>query len=568
MEKECVSGRNNGCYSEEIYENAQTLQENWLNTAKYHVSDETEARQNETVKNNYIFENQNDHMQQKITLNQSDSLFYGGNESIHDKLSIDITPESDLTSADPYDYVCDNLPDDGLIYSEILDDDYVEMDEQYIKPIDSKANSTERVSVYGYLHALKYVKTAIDKDSKAAEDADLCILQDTDSLSMAGRSNEFMNNLHSGNGVQNDICYMEKTESDQVNVTQYIEPIYKNDKVVRNHTDQFHNTVNLFDGDYENIDVIRHRNTIPKLKVLSESTAEVGNSNLQCSKDKIIEKGDKTLPYDSVFQDKVSAPFCISSVDCKSEDKNTSTCIQKASTRDTDLTDSADQFLAVKCEKIVDDKVEYLSTSKDANYSADVFKIEDNFGNASIHDMKMELDNSNAKPDVSARKQRDSNVRKDSGSNYIATEKASTEDIKQVSIIPQNDDKQIFEARSRSEREIKDPVGSKENPNEAFLEASTFQVSVVESPSEVGILSGKLYLQIAQDGIRLLTKYKTSGLYWPFCSIRRFGRQKNKACFYIEAGRRCESGPGYFVFKSERFYEQIYEKALTLSKTK
>ena len=134
-------------------------------------------------------------------------------------------------------------------------------------------------------------------------------------------------------------------------------------------------------------------------------------------------------------------------------------------------------------------------------------------------------------------------------------------------------DKEQYQLRERDKAQYRLPENNKKEHRLSDEERESrdrpadniFIVQVIQSPSEVGILSGNFYLHIMQDGIKLLTKNKARSLFWPFNGIRRFGKQDNSSCFSIEAGRRCESGPGEFVFKSE-FPHEIYKQVLKMSK--
>ena len=89
---------------------------------------------------------------------------------------------------------------------------------------------------------------------------------------------------------------------------------------------------------------------------------------------------------------------------------------------------------------------------------------------------------------------------------------------------------------------------------------------MAQCPPQVGILSGTFFLDIAQNGLKLMDiKSKKQHLFWPYNGIRRFGLIKERKRFLFEAGRRCEKGPGVYVFQAINF-EKIYDETLKMSK--
>ncbi|XP_024268839.2 docking protein 2 isoform X2 [Oncorhynchus tshawytscha] len=82
-------------------------------------------------------------------------------------------------------------------------------------------------------------------------------------------------------------------------------------------------------------------------------------------------------------------------------------------------------------------------------------------------------------------------------------------------------------------------------------EISEFRVGVKQTDVAMRCgLQGEYYwLQVAQDGLVLKEAETRKSLQdWPYRLIRRYGR--DKLTFNIEAGRRCDSGPGTFTFET------------------
>ncbi|XP_021475169.2 docking protein 2 [Oncorhynchus mykiss] len=82
-------------------------------------------------------------------------------------------------------------------------------------------------------------------------------------------------------------------------------------------------------------------------------------------------------------------------------------------------------------------------------------------------------------------------------------------------------------------------------------EVSEFRVGVKQTDVAMRCgLQGEYYwLQVAQEGLVLKEAETRKSLQdWPYRLIRRYGR--DKLTFNIEAGRRCDSGPGTFTFET------------------
>ncbi|KAG1956478.1 docking protein [Pimephales promelas] len=84
---------------------------------------------------------------------------------------------------------------------------------------------------------------------------------------------------------------------------------------------------------------------------------------------------------------------------------------------------------------------------------------------------------------------------------------------------------------------------------------SEFKVVVLQSESSVRCgLKGQYWLEAGED-ILVLQDLETrkTVMEWPYRLLRRYGR--DKMVFSIEAGRRCESGPGTFNFETRQSEE-------------
>ncbi|XP_051983265.1 docking protein 1 [Xyrauchen texanus] len=91
-----------------------------------------------------------------------------------------------------------------------------------------------------------------------------------------------------------------------------------------------------------------------------------------------------------------------------------------------------------------------------------------------------------------------------------------------------------------------------------------FKVLVSQTEASVGCgLTGQYWLQAGDDMLVLqdLETRKTV-LEWPYKLLRRYGQ--DKMLFSIEAGRRCESGPGTFNFETRQSEEilRLIESAI------
>ncbi|XP_060904839.1 docking protein 3 [Labrus mixtus] len=83
-------------------------------------------------------------------------------------------------------------------------------------------------------------------------------------------------------------------------------------------------------------------------------------------------------------------------------------------------------------------------------------------------------------------------------------------------------------------------------------EASEFRVVVqrTDAASRCG-LQGSYLLQVGEEALLLKETQKRSIIReWPYELLRRYG--KDKSALSIEAGRRCDSGPGTFSFETQQ----------------
>ncbi|XP_038144197.1 docking protein 1-like isoform X1 [Cyprinodon tularosa] len=83
-------------------------------------------------------------------------------------------------------------------------------------------------------------------------------------------------------------------------------------------------------------------------------------------------------------------------------------------------------------------------------------------------------------------------------------------------------------------------------------EAPQFWVGLQKSDAAMRCgLQGSYWLQVEEQSLLLRsTKEKEVVMEWPYELLRRYGN--DKVTFTIEAGRRCESGPGTFIFKTQQ----------------
>lgn len=63
-------------------------------------------------------------------------------------------------------------------------------------------------------------------------------------------------------------------------------------------------------------------------------------------------------------------------------------------------------------------------------------------------------------------------------------------------------------------------------------------------------LQGSYWLQVGHESLLLRDKHKSMVREWPYELLRRYG--KDKMTLSIEAGRRCDSGPGTFIFETQQ----------------
>uniref|UniRef100_H3C8A4 IRS-type PTB domain-containing protein n=1 Tax=Tetraodon nigroviridis TaxID=99883 RepID=H3C8A4_TETNG len=89
-------------------------------------------------------------------------------------------------------------------------------------------------------------------------------------------------------------------------------------------------------------------------------------------------------------------------------------------------------------------------------------------------------------------------------------------------------------------------------------EVSEFLVEVQKSDAATRCdLQGAYWLQVGQEALLLKDTQKKSVLReWPYEMLRRYG--KDKGALTIEAGRRCESGPGSFIFETPQAEKIFY----------
>ncbi|KAK2849337.1 hypothetical protein Q5P01_009171 [Channa striata] len=94
--------------------------------------------------------------------------------------------------------------------------------------------------------------------------------------------------------------------------------------------------------------------------------------------------------------------------------------------------------------------------------------------------------------------------------------------------------------------------------------ANQFQVTVQSTEASRRCkLAGKYLVSLQKEGVTLLDMYNTGHVIysWPYRLLRKFGQVEGG--FSIEAGRRCESGKGVFIFLSPHgplIFQTILEK--------
>ncbi|MCJ8730296.1 hypothetical protein PDJAM_G00182700 [Pangasius djambal] len=99
-------------------------------------------------------------------------------------------------------------------------------------------------------------------------------------------------------------------------------------------------------------------------------------------------------------------------------------------------------------------------------------------------------------------------------------------------------------------------------------EVFEFLVTVQQSEASVRCsLQGAYWLQVGEDTFMLKdTDSKQRVMEWPYKLLRRYGR--DKTTFSIEAGRRCDSGPGTFIFETKQGDEIIHLMELAIQQQK
>ncbi|KAJ8000851.1 hypothetical protein DPEC_G00184680 [Dallia pectoralis] len=97
-------------------------------------------------------------------------------------------------------------------------------------------------------------------------------------------------------------------------------------------------------------------------------------------------------------------------------------------------------------------------------------------------------------------------------------------------------------------------------------EVNDFRVTVQQTDAAIhcGLQGEQYWLHVGQEEL-ILKEGETRKflLGWPYRLLRRYGR--DKLAFSIEAGRRCESGPGSFVFETG-LAEDIFSRVETAIK--
>ncbi|XP_070779237.1 docking protein 1 [Enoplosus armatus] len=82
-------------------------------------------------------------------------------------------------------------------------------------------------------------------------------------------------------------------------------------------------------------------------------------------------------------------------------------------------------------------------------------------------------------------------------------------------------------------------------------EASEFWVVVQKNDAATRCgLQGSYWLQVGREALLLREIQKNIVREWPYELLRRYG--KDKLTLTIEAGRRCDSGPGTFIFETQQ----------------
>uniref|UniRef100_A0A8C2ACS9 Docking protein 1a n=1 Tax=Cyprinus carpio TaxID=7962 RepID=A0A8C2ACS9_CYPCA len=103
----------------------------------------------------------------------------------------------------------------------------------------------------------------------------------------------------------------------------------------------------------------------------------------------------------------------------------------------------------------------------------------------------------------------------------------------------------------------------------SFILVWDFKVVVLQNEASVRCgLKGQYWLQAGEDMLVLQDlETRRTVMEWPYKLLRRYGR--DKMVFSIEAGRRCESGPGTFNFETRQSDEilRLTESAIHLQKS-
>lgn len=84
-------------------------------------------------------------------------------------------------------------------------------------------------------------------------------------------------------------------------------------------------------------------------------------------------------------------------------------------------------------------------------------------------------------------------------------------------------------------------------------------------------LHGMYRLVVTDKNVELRDKSKTKSITakWPLMLLRKYGRDKQE--FSLEAGRRCESGPGMFIFMTDHYneiFQEVDSKVRDLARNK
>ncbi|XP_026158246.1 docking protein 1-like [Mastacembelus armatus] len=97
-------------------------------------------------------------------------------------------------------------------------------------------------------------------------------------------------------------------------------------------------------------------------------------------------------------------------------------------------------------------------------------------------------------------------------------------------------------------------------------QASEFWVVIQKTDAATRCgLQGSYWLQIGPESLLLKESQKNIVREWPYELLRRYG--KDKLALTIEAGRRCHSGPGTFIFETQQA-EKIFSLIQTTIKRK